>query len=108
MNLAFVAVYLLLAALRRFIPNQRLWGRVTSRREPVAGLILELCPVQIPTMVIGRAMTNEQGKYFLKAPAGKYLVRIEKKSGEQNALLRTLEVGVSKDGVVNDRIDLDD
>ncbi|MFA5991389.1 MAG: PA14 domain-containing protein [Candidatus Doudnabacteria bacterium] len=98
-------VYVVMIITRRLIPHAHLWGRIIfNSGERANHLLLELHPAKIPTVVTGRAVSAETGKFFLKAMPGKYVLTIKRVDGLTNKLLYTQDVTVGKDGVVNEII----
>jgi hypothetical protein len=105
LNTLFALLYTGLIFLRKFIPNAKLWGRVESRTIDTAGLLLEISSKEVPETVVARAMTNQRGKFFLKASKGEYVLRV-KKIGDPNITILETQVFVGKNGVVNKIIKL--
>jgi len=104
-------LYLFLAVLRKVVLRVRLWGRIQSESRNVQGLYLELSPVRLPTIVIGKAMTDQSGKFFLKAQPGEYIFRVKEITASSGSTLATnlvceQPVVVEKDGVVNKIINI--
>ena len=90
--------------MKNFIPNQKLWGRITSDNVNVSGLIIEISLKQFSTSVVGRTMTTGSGKYFLKAAKGDYILRVKNISEENLVTIFEKEISVGNDGVVNENI----
>jgi hypothetical protein len=110
-NGLFFLLYLLLAVLRSIILRIRLWGRIVSSSVGVDSLYLEMSPQQFPSVVIAKTVTNQNGKFFLKAIPGAYFLKIKNIQSSTNEtlstkLLATKEIVVKKDGVVNGDIQL--
>lgn len=106
-NSISVLVYLVMIVMRRIIPHAHLWGRIVFNSGLRANhLLLELHPIKIPSVVTGRAVSAESGKFFLKAMPGKYVLTIKKVDGLTNTILYKQDVTVGKDGVVNEIITL--
>jgi len=104
LNGVFVLVYCFLAWLNRFIPNPKLWGMVVSDHLPVSGLLLELSRPSIPGVIFGKALTNERGKFFLKTSPGEYVLSIKEVGDKKTVVIKTENIQVGKDGVMNARI----
>ncbi|MBI5531049.1 MAG: hypothetical protein HY918_06160 [Candidatus Doudnabacteria bacterium] len=99
--------YVVMVIMRKLIPHAHLWGRVVFHNgERANHLLLELHPVKIPTVVTGRAVSAESGKFFLKAMPGNYILTVKKVDGLNNTILYKQEVTVGKEGVVNEIISL--
>ncbi|MDP3740933.1 MAG: hypothetical protein Q8R08_01235, partial [bacterium] len=107
LNFIFGGIYIALAIVRRFIPHSRLWGRVQSANIPVQGLYLELNPKAMPTFSFVKTVTGASGRFFLKAPKGEYILRVNRIEGEKVVNLKSLEVSISEQGVLNKEISLD-
>jgi hypothetical protein len=106
-NGLFILLYFSLIFLRKMIPNHKLWGRIVSSKINTSGLLLEISPAQISNVVVGRAMTNARGKFFLKTQEkGEYIFRVKKINGSDLDTLLETNVLVGKDGVVNNVINL--
>jgi len=100
-------MYALLALLNTYLPKPHLWGKITSSRINPNGLLVELRHESIPDVVISKSITNESGKFALKAIPGKrYIVKIKTIGDIENVLLHEQIVTVGGDGVVNDIIHL--
>ncbi len=107
LNIVFSLVYFGLAILRKFIPHAHLWGRVSSRQHPLGGLYLELSPIQIQSVVLAKTITSPEGKFFIKAKPGEYVLKIKKIINDSALLITSQNVKVGKDGVLNQEISLD-
>ncbi len=100
-NLILLTLFLVVLAGRLLQPGKKLWGQVVSP-EKVYNLLLELSPKAIPQVVLGRAKTAPDGRFFLKAPAGEYILKISSADSKEN--LKTLEIKIGSDGVLNQKI----
>ena len=107
LNSIFIAIYLLLAFLRKLIPHLRLWGKISSSEIPTKELLLELNPINIPQITLGKALTNKDGRVFLKAPPGQYILRIRQTSDPKMQVLKEKEITIGKEGVLNSDISLE-
>lgn len=91
---AYVAILLLEVV----IPRPRFWGRITdSNNNPVAGIRLKLTNPLLPGVIFGSALTREDGRFFLRANPGKYLLEVLDDDGQ--ATLSTFTVRVGQEGV---------
>jgi hypothetical protein len=105
-NGLFTSLYIMLAVLNKFIPSRKLWGRVVSENIDTSGLLLEISPKQIPQVIVARAMTNKEGKFFLKTSKGRYILRIKKIEDSNLNTISESEIYVGESRVVNDVINL--
>jgi hypothetical protein len=108
-NGLFSLLYVFFAILRHLLLRVRLWGRLESNRINTAGLYLELSPASLPKIILGKSMTNQSGKFFLKAKPGQYILRVKEIGSPMGDTLSTKlllerEIRVGKDGVVNENI----
>jgi len=103
-NGVFVLIYAFLAWLEKYLPKPHLWGRITSSHTNVNGLLIELRPASIPTVILGKALTNIEGKFFLKAPPGKYLLEVLSVGQDTNTSLHKRDVVIGKSMTVSDVI----
>ncbi len=106
LNGLFSALYIALALLKKFLPSQKLWGRILSGQMDTAGLLLELSPKQVPQVTVAKALTIKGGKFFLKTAKGDYILKIKKIDGSNLVTVFESEVSVGDNGVVNDTIDM--
>jgi len=106
-NFVILAIYIALTLYQIFWPKKRLWGRVISKitRQPLQDIQLQLSYPQMPGISLGRAETGADGKYFLKANPGKYLLKITPLNNESQVLL-TKEVEITEQGIVNSFFEL--
>ncbi len=103
LNGLFLAVYVVLAVLRKVVPHARLLGRLAGSRD-VGGLYLELSPVALPTIVMGKAVTKPNGVFFLKSQPGTYLLKVKEISEDRAVLVYEGQVTIGKQGVLNKTI----
>jgi hypothetical protein len=70
------AFVLLLAVV---VPRVRLWGRVLSKESgvPVAGAVVEVSYVNLPDVIIARAVSVSGGKFFIRLNPGEYRVTVK-------------------------------
>jgi len=95
--LAYLAVFIL----EIFLPRQRLWGIVKEFKSkmPIEELEFKLTMPSLPGIVFGTSRTREDGKFFLRANPGKYILHAIDPS--KNEELGSISVTVHKDGVLN-------
>ncbi|MBI5530990.1 MAG: hypothetical protein HY918_05865 [Candidatus Doudnabacteria bacterium] len=100
-----VGCYALVLAVQLLWPQQRLWGRVFEQSNMLCqeGLVLELSHPNLP-VVIAKAKTDKNGKFFLKAVPGSYSLKISRVEGEQKIPIVTMDVAVGKIGCLNSNI----
>ena len=108
-NLLCFALYLLIAVLRRFLPHERLWGRVFDAKTGVvlALVAMELRPPDLEILV-ARAKSGTDGRFFLKAPPGRYRLSVYKELPDDSphSLIKEVAVIVRKSGALNANIGL--
>ncbi len=96
--------YVMIILMAVALPKPRLWGRVLIKKikKPVALAVIELSHIKFPDVVIAKALTTEEGKFFLRAQPGRYLLKIsaEDKDGQKN-LLKSQKVDIGGDGLYN-------
>ncbi len=93
-SLAFVLI-------QTYLIPTRLWGRVKGVPKSVEACII-LHPKGMPHTILGRAKVAVDGRYFLKATPGKFVLDlINKNTGE---LLHQRNVEVNRRGVVTEKI----
>jgi hypothetical protein len=99
---ASLAFYLFITVIRWLLPSQRLWGRVylKNTNQLMSGMVLELTVPNL-NVVLGRAKTGENGRFFLKSQAGKYLLNVYSSAAADKKLLGQFNVVVGKRGVLN-------
>ena len=98
--------FLLLVFLAAITPRIRLWGdvKISKDKEILPSLQLELNNPLLPGIVMGKANVAEDGKFFLRSNAGKYILHIklmDKKQTESEkfTLLGTIPVTIPKEGL---------
>jgi hypothetical protein len=103
-NVVVIALYLAVLAYRLFWPHARLWGRIAGLQAgDQANLLIELTDPALPGIVMGRAVTASDGRFFLKAKPGKYKAAL--KGGENfDNQIATFVVTVGKEGVMNSNL----
>jgi hypothetical protein len=87
----------------KLLPTPRLFGQVLQKgtRLPVEGLTVEVVNPSVPTATVGKAVTNEEGKFFIRMNKGKYLIKFSDKSATEPQSVGQLLVKVNRDGVIN-------
>jgi hypothetical protein len=107
-NISLTGLYTILAVLNLYLPKPHLWGKIVSSKVNPHGLLIELRHESIPDVVVSKTITNEVGKFTLKAMPGKsYVLKVKLIGENENILLREQVVTVGGDGVVNEEIHID-
>jgi hypothetical protein len=106
LNLTFFGIYILLIWINKKIPNPKLWGRVTVNGILSPGLLLELRSEVTPDVVLSKTLTNQNGRFFLKASPGKYLLDVKRINENTNTLLLKRSVTVRKSMILNENIEV--
>ncbi len=104
LNDIFVVFYVLLAFVRRLIPDHKLFGRVESKTMNVVGLIVEISLKQMPQMTFNRTLAKRVGKFFMMAPKGDYILRVKQSGDSGKVTLFESNISVGREGVVNNVI----
>lgn len=91
-------LYLGLLVLNSVVPEIRLWGKVIdlSNKKLLSKVSFELSNPEIESVVLAKAVSQEDGRFLLRANPGKYILRVSYK----NALAK-IPVRVHSEGVVN-------
>ncbi len=100
-SFVLLGVYLLVMVMRFLSPPQRLWGRLIYKptNQPLSGLNLSLSLPQMESVIMGRAKTGPDGKFFLKAPhSGQYIMTVKQADGQ---VLWKGKAHVGKEGLVD-------
>ncbi len=86
------------------LPQINLWGKLKNKKtgEPLEGGLLELSYVQAEDIVVARAKSMSDGKFFLYAEPGQYLLKIKKFeiTGEAK-VVKVKKISIGKAGVYN-------
>ena len=106
-NIVFLCIYVLLFIIQRNVNKNRLAGFIKSSTHSVNGLLIEARFKNVPSVVLGKAVTNEVGKFFLKLPKGEFTLQIKDVEGETAAILYEMPLSLKRDGVVNIPIHID-
>jgi hypothetical protein len=107
LNGVIVLLYSIFALLNRNLPGPRLWGEVVSESgQPTNSLSIELAYKAIPNIVVGKAYTNADGKFFLKAIRGDYILTIKDLSKEESPVVHTQQIQIEKMGTLNSQISI--
>ncbi len=101
-----LSVYLFLFIFEILLPRQRLWGKVTNKKTglPVSGVELKLLMNKIPGVVLGRAISRDDGRFLLRANPGKYILQITDVS--TGIEIGTLPIKIPIDRVLNKNIQI--
>lgn len=106
-NLLCLMFYIIVVVIRRVLPHERLWGRIYDTRTKTAlgGVVLEL-GLAGTTVVISRAKSGPDGRFFLKAVPGKYHLAVYQNafSDSYKTLLKTITVTIGKNGILNQNL----
>jgi len=99
----FLLIYILFALVHSRLGHLRLWGRVYFRSShlPASNFLLQLSPAGITSVVLSRAKAAADGKYFLKAPPGEYILTVK---NEQNIDVAAYSITAGKAGFINNNI----
>lgn len=105
-----LGVYAFVFLLAVFTPRVRLWGRVFERTtgQPIQGLTVEIAHPELESITIAKAVTSQDGKFFLRANKGHYQLIIKDKSeeGPSRVMYKNM-VTVGGSGIVNKEIGID-
>ncbi len=93
-------VYMLVFVGASLVPESRLWGRVVQAKTslPISRISLLLTRPTFPNIRFGMAVTQEEGKYFLRANPGKYLLQAF--DVDKGNLIGAMPVRIGKSGVL--------
>ena len=100
LNGIFILTYSVLVWLNRSVPNPQLWGRVIVNGVVAPGLLLELYHQSVPGVVLANALTNQNGKFFLKTSPGQYTLKIKSVGDKKTVVIAEKEITVGNEGVV--------
>jgi hypothetical protein len=103
--LEILIVYGIILLLAWMLPRVRLWGRVEGLPAG-ADVFVELVHSKLPDIVIGRSQVTEEGKYFLRAPAGRYKLLAIVHGPRGQEVLGHMFLRVGEDGVINKTLKL--
>ncbi|MDR3643006.1 MAG: DUF2341 domain-containing protein [Candidatus Doudnabacteria bacterium] len=99
LNLALAILYAAIIAAKILLPDPRLWGQVKSGFRDVGNLLLELSPEKIPGITLAKAKSAPDGRFFLKAPPGNYLLKVTDKLSR--TVIYTKNITIAEDGLFN-------
>jgi hypothetical protein len=94
-------------ALALFAPYNRLWGRVRDKKTGslITNCEIILSHIKIPTITVGRAKTATDGKFFLRAESGRYILQVKVLNFDGTwEVLKTKKIKIGSDGLVNEDI----
>ncbi|MEK7617858.1 MAG: hypothetical protein AAB410_01820 [Patescibacteria group bacterium] len=102
--LAGVGIYFFVFLLELWLPKLRLFGVLLDGKGkwPISGVKFELLNRKFPGMIFGSAVSREDGKFFLRANPGQYILQASDISTGK-AFGKTF-VRVGSEGVVNQTI----
>ena len=91
-------VYGCLFALNAVLPEGRLWGRLSRKknRRRISGARLELTNPALPGVTLAKARSETDGRFLLRANPGKYILRVYASDS-----LAEIPVIAHNDGVIN-------
>lgn len=105
-NIVFALVYAALSVLKHIIPTIKLSGLLVSGGTSLSGVNLELYHKDMLHTAVARALTNQEGRFFLKATPGEYLLKVKQINDSEVEVLSEQMVSIGKDGVLNQVISL--
>jgi len=104
-----LAVYLVVLLVRWQLPARRMWGRIYDTKTGLVptNAVLELL-LPDSTVIMGRARSGSDGRFFLKAQPGTYRLLAYQMSppGNMMTLLGQRSVSVGRSGVLNANVGL--
>ncbi len=100
-NFALLAIYALLIIIQQLVTKPRLAGLVVSGGLPINNLLIEASPKAIPTIVLGRSLVSQNGKFFLKLPKGEFIIRVKQLDGQAVKILKEFQTNMKKEGAFN-------
>jgi hypothetical protein len=102
-----LVIYTLLFLCTVIIPDVRLWGLIVSASDgrPLTDIMLELQLPMLNDVVMGKARSQEGGKYFLRANPGKYIL-VAKRLDENNKpeVIGKFPVVIGHERILNKKI----
>lgn len=100
-----LGAYVLVILLALITPRVRLWGRVHFRKGdlPVVGATIEVSHAKLPGVIIAKAVTVTDGKFFIRLGRGSYTVSIKlpQHKDEQSIPPRQFSIKIGSTGVLN-------
>ncbi len=100
----FLILYILFFLVALFLPQITLWGKLkcSDDNSPISLALLELSYLKADDIVVSRAHTMADGKFFLYAEPGNYVLKIKKiDQFGQMKLLKTKKIRIGVHGVYN-------
>lgn len=99
---AYGAIFILAV----FAPPIRLYGRLFFKqsRKPVLDAVLELNSTHFNGLALSKTQSGQDGKFFLKAEPGKYILKIKLVDKGQERELKTFTIRLGWLGIVNQNI----
>jgi hypothetical protein len=106
LSIPFLILYLLVFILASLVPETRLWGRVLQAKTllPISRVSLVLTRPAFKNIRFGMAITQTDGKFFLRANPGKYDLEFYDQDG--GALLGVVKVKIGKNGVLTQNFEI--
>jgi len=106
-NIFLVALYAAIFIITFLLPAHPLWGRICSREDGglLQGLVVQVFIPGAMPVVMGRAVSAPDGKFFLKANPGSYTLQVMEMSGDgASKVLHERDVTIGKEGLYNKTI----
>ena len=104
-NTLVFGLYVIASLASWLSPKNPKWGRVTSKHYKVGGIYMELRPKETPMVILGKAITAPDGKFFLRAPReGSYHWII--KTGIDGQILRESDIHIGREGLVTKLVEI--
>lgn len=99
---AVLIIYASILLLSWLLPRFRLWGRIVlpNGADPMRFQV-ELAHSELPDVLIGKSLIFPDGKFYLRVPAGKYILRVVSRGSGTRTVLAGYPVRVGWEGIVN-------
>lgn len=90
------------------VPKVRLWGRVVIPPSVnYLNLQVQLAHAELPDILMGKSLVFPDGKFYLRAPKGKYIVTVADLGTPAKRILTSKQITVGWEGIVNQTMRLD-
>lgn len=100
--LAAFAAYFVILLLWLFLPDIRLWGKIVMiSGRGFKNIQVELAHAELPDISMGRAQVISDGKFYLRVPPGKYILKVVEKNETEKTILASKLVNIGWEGTVN-------